>query len=443
MNQLFAMVICFLCGFTDVKVADVQIVEIVIILAVSFSFLVPQQRLSVQGSPIIVDIIPKFIALILLLLAGSLLSLRLQFFPVPDTGPLKQPPYASLIRVVEVALSISSMLYVALTAREDPNVFRKLLAAFVWSALLGAAWGIIAFVASFGGFEMLGVTPGVIPRISGFFVEGGPFGVYLVGAIILQIVRGHYLRYVSQQAFYGQLGVLIVALLGTQSKASVALTGAIAIVFLIKTRHFRLMVLMAIAMIPVALTSNIVAGTQGYYYNYANYEQAAAERPEDTSLIAGRLAAAVLLPRIVADHPVFGVGLGNYALVRNDPAILRGLPYLSIWDAPGLGLFGYLAELGIPLTLFVLWLYAYPLLKAWRRRPWITLLCSYPLLAAIFGVQLNFAYPWIIAGIGLVAIAIDQEHRTRLRGRSSLAATPRLSHPSVPVGQRLTSKAPN
>lgn len=424
MTSFFSVLICFFCGFTDVKFADVQIVEMVIIAAVGLSFLIPQQRLALNGPDVIMKFMPKFVALMILLLAGSLLSLRLQFFPVPFTGPLKQPPYASLIRVVEVALSIGSMFYVALAVGNSPDMLRKLLAAFVWSALVGAIWGLVSFVGWYMDFELPGVTPGYVPRVAGFFVEGGPFGVYLVGAIILQIVRGHYLRYISWQSFYVQLGILVAALLGTQSKAAVALAGAIAIVFLIKTRHFRLMLLMAIAMLPVALTSNIVQGTKGYYDNYANFQQAAAERPQDTSLIAGRLAAAVLLPRIVAQHPVFGVGLGNYALVRNDPAVLRGLPYLPIWDSPGLGLFGYLAELGIPLTLFVLWLYTYPLLKAWRRRPWIVLLCSYPLLAAIFGVQLNFAYPWIVAGLGLASISIDQRYQTRRSGRNRVAARP-------------------
>ncbi|GAA3722773.1 hypothetical protein GCM10022268_33700 [Sphingomonas cynarae] len=426
MNQFFALAICFLCGFTDVKIADVQIVEVVIIAAFCLSFLVPEKRMVLQGPSVITDFIPKFVILLMLLLAGSLLSLRLDFFPIADTGPLKQPPYASLIRLIEVSFSISSMFYVALTVRGKPNILKNMLAVFVWSALVGTIWAMISFVAWYAGIELPGVTAGTVPRMAGFFVEGGPFGVFLVGAIILQIVRGHYLGYVSRRTSYLQLGVLIVGLLGTQSKAAVALSGAVAIVFLMRTRHFRLVALMAVLMVPVAVTSNLISGVEGYYHNYTNYQQAASERPDDKSLIAGRLAAAVLLPRIVAEHPILGVGLGNYALVRNDPNILRGLPYLSIWDAPGLGLFGYLAELGIPLTLFVLWLYAYPLLQAWRSRPWIVLLCSYPVLAAIFGVQLNFAYPWIIAGIGLATIAIDRKHRTSLGSGTVAAATHQL-----------------
>lgn len=431
MNQLFAMAICFLCGFTDVKIADVQIAEVAIIMAFFLSLLIPENRLALVGPPVIVNFVPKFSILLMLLIAGSILSLRLQFFPIIGTGALKQPPYASLIRVIEVALSISSMFYVALSVRNRSDNLHKFLAAYVWAALIGSMWGIVSLALSFGGLELPGVTPGTIPRICGFFVEGGPFGVYLVGAIIVQIVRGHYLGYISRRTFLVQSAILIVALLGTQSKAAVALIGAATIVFLVKTRHFRLVVLMGIAMAPVAFTSNLISGVEGYYHNYANYYRAAAERPEDTSLIAGRLAAAVLLPRIVAEHPILGVGLGNYALVRNDPAILRGLPYLSIWDAPGLGLFGYLAELGIPLTLFVLWLYAYPLLQAWRSRPWIVLLCSYPLLAALFGVQLNFAYPWIIAGIGLAAIAIDRKHLASLRAGIPIDDTRQLRPASL------------
>lgn len=412
------MAICFLCGFTDVKIADVQIVEIVIIITFLLSLLTPEKNLALEGPNVVLRFLPKFSVLMMLLFASSIMSLRLQFFPIADTGPLKQPPYASLIRLFEVGLSISSMFYVALSVRNRPDNLRKFLAAYVWAALIGSIWGVISFIFTYAGLELPGASGGNIPRIRGFFVEGGPFGVYLVGAIIVQIIRGYYLRYISRNIFLVELALLVGALIGTQSKAAVVLIGAVAIVFLVKTRHFRLVILMAFAMIPVTFTSNIISGVEGYYHNYANYQQAASERPDDTSLIAGRVAAAVLLPRIVLEHPILGVGIGNYALVRNDPAILRGLPYLSIWDSPGLGLLGYLAELGIPLTLFVLWLYAYPLLMAWRSRPWIVLLCSYPLLAALFGVQLNFAYPWIIAGIGLATIAIDQKHRAHLGGRS-------------------------
>ena len=46
----------------------------------------------------------------------------------------------------------------------------------------------------------------------------------------------------------------------------------------------------------------------------------------------GRLGGAVLVPRMIADHPWTGIGLGNYPLMRNDPHYLQGLPTNDAWD---------------------------------------------------------------------------------------------------------------
>ena len=40
--------------------------------------------------------------------------------------------------------------------------------------------------------------------------------------------------------------------------------------------------------------------------------------------------------------------------MRNDPDYLQGLPPVSEWDLPGMGLAGSAAEFGIPLTIFLL-----------------------------------------------------------------------------------------
>jgi hypothetical protein len=49
----------------------------------------------------------------------------------------------------------------------------------------------------------------------------------------------------------------------------------------------------------------------GYTYAYLNLEEALAYRPDDPSLIMGRIAAAAIVPRMIAAHPVAGIGVGN------------------------------------------------------------------------------------------------------------------------------------
>ena len=351
----------------------------------------------------------------LLILIGSFLSLRLTFYPPAGISALKQPPFATFARMVQIMLSVCSLFIVALAARQGPDAFRKLLTAYVWSAYAGALWGILSMVAHFGGVELPGIIIQSTARIRGFFIEGGPFGLYLVGAIIVQVIRGHFLRYISRRSFYAGMALLCVALVGAQSKASALLLVVVSIPYFIRVRQLKTMLLLGLLALPVVIASNVLEGIGGYYDSLANFNTVMSERPDDTTLIMGRIAAAILRPRMVEAHPFRGIGVGNYSLIRNDPSILQGMPRVEAWDLHGLGLLGYCAELGIPLALYVMWIYAYPIVVAWRTRPWIVLLATYPLIAAIFGVQLNFAYPWIVAGLALGAVEIDRDHHARLR----------------------------
>lgn len=407
--------ITFLTGFTNIRAFDIQMVEVALMAGLLLSMLRPRRVLTVTGAPVIINLLPLCLWAFFLIFLISLLSLRLTFYPpIGDFGPLKQAPWTTFIRFVQVVMAVSTLFIVALAIRADPSKFRKLLTAYVTCGYVSAVWGIISWLAWLSGLTLPGVTAVDqygIARICGFFIEGGPFGVYIAGVMVVQVIRGYYLQYVSKRAFLIGMGLLSVAFVGAQSKAAVLLLIVLFIMYLFKIRRAGLVLLGILALVPLALTSNLAKGLHGYYDNFAHFEQAARERPDDYALLMGRLAAAVLMPRMIEEHPLLGIGIGNYSLMRNEPSVLRGLPRVELWDLNGLGLLGYMAELGIPLTLFILVIYAYPLAMAWKRRPWIVLLCTYPLLAALFGVQLYFAYPWVLAGLGLAAIEIDDHHR--------------------------------
>lgn len=414
--------ITFLAGFTNLRALDIQMVEVALLLGLILTLLRPQKTLTVSGAPVIVHLLPLCLWAFFFMFLGSLLSMRLTFYPpTGNLGPLKQAPWTTFIRLFQTVMAISTLFVVALSVRGDVTKFKKLLTAYVVCGYVNAAWGVICWLAWFGAGETL---PGVttvdvdgIARIRGFFIEGGPFGVYIVGVMVVQVLRGYYLRYISQKSFLIGMSLLMLAFVGAQSKASVLVLIVLLSTYLLKIRRTGLVVLGVIAMVPLTLTSNLAAGLQGYYDNYANFESASRERPEDYALLMGRLAAAVLVPRIIEAHPLLGVGIGNYSLTRNDPSILKGLPRVEQWDLNGLGVLGYMAELGIPLTLALMGIYAYPLFVAWKRRPWIVLLCAYPLFAALFGVQLYFAYPWVLAALGLAAINIDDRHRAEIASK--------------------------
>jgi hypothetical protein len=417
------LAIIFLAGFTNIRAADIQMVEVALVVGLGLSALQPGKMLRVVGSPMIVNLLPACLWAFGFLFLNALFSIRLTFYPpAGDLSPLKQAPWAALIRCGQTIMAVSTLFVVGLAVRANPAHFRTMLTAYVWGGYVNVAWGIFCFVAWMGGVKLPGVTTvdvDGVARICGFFIEGGPFGVYVAGVMIVQFIRGYYLRYVGKQSFLIGMIFLSIGFVGAQSKASVLLLILLLVIYLLKIKRLGLVLLGLLAVVPLAATSNLAAGLNGYYHDYMHFEQVARERPDDYGLLMGRLAASILVPRMINEYPMFGVGIGNYSLMRNDPAILQGLPRIELWDLSGLGVLGYMAELGIPLTLFFVYIYAYPLLKAWRRRPWLILLCAYPLLAGLFGVQLYFAYPWVLAGIGLAAVEIDNRHRSGARRLSS------------------------
>lgn len=430
MLQGLAALIAFLSGFTDIRLGDIQSVELAIVGALALSFLQPQQQARIEGPPLIINLLPRILLMMVLIACGSFLSLRLHFYPPSDIGLLKQPPFATIARLIEVVISVSSVFVVALAIRDDPRRLRLILAAYGWAAILNAGWGVFAFVMHYGGVDLPGVTLGSrIPRVSGFFNEGGPLGVYLAGGALVQYIRGMVLNHISRRVAWASITLIMIAIVGSQSKSAVLVIILVAFLSFAQQRRASLIIVAFALILPLAVASNLVEGLNGYYDNLVNFRSEAYERSTDGNLVNGRLMASVLLPRIVEAHPMLGVGIGNYSLVRNDPNILLGLPRTEVWDLHGLGLLGYLAELGIPLTLFVLYVYAYPLLAALRSRAWIFQLSAYPLLAALFGVQLNFAYPWIMIGIALAALSIERNYRSKMTALVPISG--RRSHPRI------------
>lgn len=86
---------------------------------------------------------------------------------------------------------------------------------------------------------------------------------------------------------------------------------------------------------------NFDSQVAGYVYSYMNIEEEIAERGRDYNLVVGRVSALHIVPKMVATHPLTGIGFGNYPLMRNDPNYLDGLPAITeVEDLPGLGLLG-------------------------------------------------------------------------------------------------------
>ena len=120
--------------------------------------------------------------------------------------------------------------------------------------------------------------------------------------------------------------------------------------------------------------------------------------PEDYSSTAGRIPATFIIYNMFLSNPLFGIGIGNYPILRNLPEYRSFFPIIDIYDASGYGGFidilNQCGIIGLVVFLFLL----YKLKKQNKDSTYILLFC----LPLLFGVQYTFAYPWLMLSIILL-----------------------------------------
>jgi hypothetical protein len=393
------------------KIGEVQFLELIQLLALPFLLLLFAFRgFRVPTWGVWREYGPWYAAFLGACLILGLLSLRLTFFPPPELSFLKRPFLISLSRLAEIFLGAYFMLTIANLLRRSPQRLRQTLDVY-WIV------GTVSAVLSLGSAMLLAISGvnlyfvyGPDLRVRGFFNEAGPYGVLLVSVSLVLLLRSHYFPQGRRLVRKVSLVIVLAALFQSSSKAGfLATAGLCGVVGLSAVKARQRIALIAGCLLVGAVTWWLL-GLQilNYLNDYTDFEEALASRPDDPGLIMGRIVGAIIVPRMISEHPLTGVGIGNYSLVRNDPAYLQGLPTVTEWDLPGLGLVGLAAELGIPLTLLLLLLFLRPLHRARKvRAPWILLCaCAFQPIAALVGVNINFFYPWLMTAIAL-AIPLD------------------------------------
>ncbi|HEY1203923.1 MAG: O-antigen ligase family protein [Bryobacteraceae bacterium] len=390
------------------KIGDVQILEV--LQALCLAMAVPafvSRGLRVPAYGLWRDVGGRYLLLLCLCAALSLASLRLSFYTPPGVSVLKQPLWISLSRIFELFLVAYFMLRVARTLRLQPALFRLALDAYVWAGTVSACVSTAAWALVRASGHATFAVYGPDQRVRGFFNEGGPYGIFLVSVAAVLLLRARVFRPLYPALRWPILAVLAAALALSQSKAGLLVAlGLCGVAMLFSgSRVQKIALALVCALVLIASLSLAGGKVFGYFYAYLNLEEAMAYRPDDPSLIMGRIAASAIVPRMIAAHPLLGIGVGNYSLMRNDPEYLQSLPPVSEWDLPGMGLLGSAAEFGIPLTLFLLALLLRPLARSRKmgQPAVLAVAASFQPLAFLLGVNLNFFYPWLVAAFVMAA----------------------------------------
>jgi hypothetical protein len=403
-----------LAPFTALKVKQIQSVEVYGLVALWITAAaVFRNDLRLRGNPDVLSLLQKYAIFLSVAAIFAFWALRLPTFPPPGTPLIKHAPLLSLARLTQLAIVISGLLFTAQFIISRPSLCALICQCYVYGGLISAVYGIVSSIGAHAGLHLSGAY-GSTHRIRGFFVEGGPFGVYLISVMLVNLFRRKVLQRGDPRFFWIQMALLLAALAGSASKAGILLALCLAVFYIIITHRARYLFFFLPLFIGLALSVHLIAQLQGYADSYLHFSTLARKHPNDLDLIEGRVMGAIQIPIMVAHHPITGIGIGNYPLERNNPVYLGTLPRAPDWDLPGLGLLGDVAEFGIPLLLYIIWLLWRPVVIAKRAQapPFVVALGAYQILAHLLGVQLTFVYPWIVSGIVIgYSVALEKKRQ--------------------------------
>jgi hypothetical protein len=298
------------------------------------------------------------------------------------------------------------MLYLASLYREDQTLARFGARTYLWTGIAGCLYSITTLPLNLF-FELQLGSYSNLHRFRGFNNEGGSFGVYLLSSLLLTVVSERQ-GWLTRREYRWAMTVFIVSLIGSQSKSAflaLAILGVIAAGWLIPGwKRWVLVSGLTVGLIAVGSLLDLREQFDQYLVGASTYREFSNLKWGDPNYVMGRVAGAVLAPRMIAARPLAGIGWGNYPLVRDNPEYRQGGAYsLFLTDAPGLGVVDYIVELGIPLWLYLTWIELKPAFMLRRRRAslWIVSLALILPVSTWVGTHLNLTHPWVVVAFAL------------------------------------------
>jgi hypothetical protein len=446
-HRIFLAVVCLLAAAPIVRIGDIQLLEVFFffhLLWLTLALALRNFRFPVNDLWRSVGILYAifFTAVIALALA----SLRFRFYlSQQDASILKLPFILSIARATELFLGVFYMLYIATILRDDPPTRLYAIRLYFWTGFATACFSLLSVpLLITTGLEWGVYIPNM--RARGLFNEGGPYGLFLISVMVAGLVLYRAKGLTKGRLFLAGLVILPIFFLA-QSKSAVLACFFLFLlnVFVVGSFRLRLSLIVGASVFAVAILTltSFTRNFMGYVEAYELVQEAGQNLDAGAyGGFGGRLAGAILVPRMIAAHPVTGIGLGNYPILFNDPHYLQGLPYTENWEAPGLGIAGYVAELGIPLFLYLILILCSPSWLAYRRKssPIILVFAAVQPLVHLFGVQLNFYYPWICSGMALSFLDFKMQPSVMKR-RTSKIRLPSLSFRRIGLPRSHPSRA--
>ena len=388
------------------KVAQIQYLELIyfielMVLAIAFS----KNGYRIRWFRPFLNIGVNYLIFAAVAFILALCALRYDFyFPGPITA-LKYPVIITISRILELFGSVAIMLYIAEKFRKDKKKIAFTMRVYFWMGWISAIFSILSYPLNRAKVIDLG-TYGIDHRMRGFYNEGGPYGLYLFSVFLVGFAL-YKSSLIKKRTFVAASAILSIAFLGSKSKAAFCAVLLLLLINGLVARSVVKRMVIIIAMCTFVFAVYQVVDFGALLRNYQRlsqaYEWLSHRHSKDTNFVAGRVAGAFLVPRMVEAHPIAGVGWGNYGLVRDAPEYRGAAAFAPDNDDPGLGVAGMSAELGLPLVFYLVICLLLPFLFLRRIKAplYITNLALLQPLVHLFGGQLNLTYPWIVTSFAL------------------------------------------
>ena len=341
------------------------------------------------------------------LILSLLLNPLREFPPLFDLSKLKTPYLITIGRFLELiaCVNLAALGHHYLKQKTKKQILFFVEKVVLTSFVFVSFNTIIYFMVVKGVLADSGIvynTSSSYPRLKGWFIEGGPYGLMLAFIFVLSFL------YKSKYNFFIRVVILLNIVFLAKSKSGILLLvfwGAL-IYYKIIYRKIKSLSILVILLGGIVSILSFAKLAEVYIDSNKNMEKYMKQRPNDTNITMGRIAGSHIVPNMVRDNLMFGIGLGNYPIVRNNPKYRNFVPYTpnGKTDAHGLGGIVQILVDGGFLLLFLFLAILYFLTKnILRLKNDLEIYVFVFLCFFLTGVQIYFLYPWFLLGV-LIAL---------------------------------------
>lgn len=447
----------FTAPFTQQRLGSLQPVELVLLGASGLFFLdILRGRAHYSLHPYLRGTVYWLIVLGMVIGVGSVFALLTVTFyvPLPDASALQGPPWLTLSRLAQLWAMFFGFCAIANACVRDKGLLFFALKVFIYASIIVSIYASVSYLLHWSGIARLpGVTDDFkILRMRGTFIEGGPYGLYMVGAFAAVRLARYAKVFSAPFAMFLSLLFISNVYFSVSKSAMLCLVVLFVIEIMLGKGHKKIkaFIIVFTIIISVIAAPYVFSGFRGYIFAATHLEELVSKRQAllgrkralSLHLVAGRVATMVIAPKIVQDRPLFGVGLGNYPLVRNDPAYRGALPAIQAWDLHAVGLLGYTTEIGIPAMLVLIaLLLRIPIRAVVGRVPGpIIYGAAFQPVACMVGTQITFFYPWLLSAL---TFSLIYHHQKNQKGSSVMPSQPPVtasSQDATPAGSIIVSE---